>query len=240
MNKYILPNWPAPPTIRAAITTRILGAELKENQTELKKNLQLTQSVQWLNQVHGNRVIDLALQQDDLTADACFSRKPGQVCAVMTADCLPLLICDVSATVVAAIHAGWRGLLAGVINQTIQALTVEPAKLMVWLGPAIGPDHFEVGEEVRQSYIDRDSAYASGFQFISGTQWLADLYHLAKLNLAQLGVNQIYGGGYCTFCDEQLFFSYRREKGKTGRMASLIWLEENYRMTPFIASQDEQ
>lgn len=239
MNKYILPNWPAPSTIRAATTTRILGAELKENQTELKTDLQLTQSVQWLNQVHGNRVIDWALQQSDLAADACFSSKPGQVCAVMTADCLPLLICDVSATVVAAIHAGWRGLLAGVITQTIQALKVEPAKLMVWLGPAIGPDHFEVGEEVRQSYIDRDPSYAAGFQFISGTKWLGDLYHLAKLNLAQLGVNQIYGGGYCTFCEEQLFFSYRREKGTTGRMANLIWLEENYRMNPFVALQDK-
>ncbi len=216
MNRYIFPNWPAPSTIRAATTTRILETP----------DLQLTQPVQWLNQVHGNRVIDLALPQPDLTADACFSRKPGQACGVVTADCLPLLICDVSATVVAAIHAGWRGLLAGVINETIQALNVESAKLMVWLGPAIGPDHFEVGEEVRQSYIDRDPAFASGFQPISNAKWLADLYHLAKLNLAQLGVNQIYGGGYCTFCDEQLFFSYRREKGKTGRMASLIWREQ--------------
>ena len=160
--------------------------------------------------------------------DGAFSRRPGHICAVLVADCLPVLLCDRAGTVVTVIHAGWRGMSEGIIERTISAIGTLSSPLMAWLGPAIGPDHFEVGEEVRTAFIERDENIA--LAFISRGRdnhgkWLADLFLLARQRLTDAGVAEIYGGGECTFSDPSRFFSYRRE-GKTGRMAGLIWLEQ--------------
>ncbi len=233
MNKFIFPNWPALKGIRAATTTKLFGdlsrkqnnpTDLIRLDAELKTDLQLPQIPKWLTQVHGNQVIDLEKPLDGMVGDASFSRSPAQICAVFTADCLPILVCDKSASLVAAIHAGWRGLLSGVIDNTIKALNCDPNHLRVWLGPAIGPDHFEVNDAIRQDYVNRHPDYALGFHNNSG-HWFADLYQLAKVNLKQLGIQEIFGGGLCTYCDHQQFYSYRRDQGDTGRMVSLIWLE---------------
>ncbi len=157
-------------------------------------------------------------------ADASFSRQPGTVCAVMTADCLPLLLCNSEGTVVAAAHAGWRGLCDGVIEAAVAACNERPARLMAWLGPAIGPDAFEVGAEVRAAFMERNPAAAAAFSDIGDGKYLADIYALARQRLNAAGVEQIYGGEECTVIDRARFFSYRRD-GQTGRMASLIWLE---------------
>lgn len=215
----------------------------------------------WLNQVHGARVFELALpalsfpisgrgregeglarpialdagklQSGEITpeADASFTRLPGQVCAVLTADCLPVLFCDEAGTVVAAAHAGWRGLAGGVLEETVRAMGVEPGRLLAWLGPAIGPDSFEVGPEVREAFVMQNPMAGIAFRpAFPGTldetprKWLADITMLARIRLAGVGVERVYGGGTCTFKDVRRFFSYRRE-GITGRMASLIWFE---------------
>ncbi len=164
-------------------------------------------------------------------ADASVARQPGQVCVVQTADCLPVLFCDMAGSVVAAAHAGWRGLASGVLEETVQAMGVAPERVLAWLGPAIGPEAFEVGEEVRQAFIERHPLAAVAFRpALPGTldeaprQWLADIYALARIRLAAIGVEEVYGGGLCTYRDAARFFSYRRD-GRTGRMAALIWLE---------------
>jgi polyphenol oxidase len=148
----------------------------------------------------------------------------GTVCAVMTADCLPVLMCDQQGTRVAAVHAGWRGLASGILERACESLAVRPECLLVWLGPAIGADAFEVGPEVRQEFIAADPTADAAFRPSDSGRWLADLAGLARQRLARLGVTAVYGGGYCTFSDPRRFFSYRRD-GVTGRMASLIWLE---------------
>jgi hypothetical protein len=141
----------------------------------------------------------------------------------MTADCLPLLLCDPHQRSVAAVHAGWRGLAAGVIEGAVARLTEEPARLLVWLGPAIGPDAFEVGPEVRAALLAADPGVDSAFRHRPGDKWLADIYALARARLAALGTTRVYGGDLCTFADQRRFFSFRRD-GATGRMASLIWI----------------
>ena len=146
-----------------------------------------------------------------------------QVCAVLTADCLPVLLCDRQGTRVAAAHAGWRGLCTGVLEATVDAMGVAPDRLLAWLGPAIGPGAFEVGEEVRGAFVTRDAAAAAAFVSCGPGRWLADLYALARMRLRSVGVTAVYGGGLCTFSDSDRFYSYRRD-GETGRMASLIWL----------------
>jgi YfiH family protein len=168
-------------------------------------------------------------------ADASFTRQPGQVCAVLTADCLPVLFCDESGTVVAAAHAGWRGLAGGVLEETIAAMAVEPGRILAWLGPAIGPDNFEVGPEVREAFVMQNPMAGIAFRpALPGTldetprKWLADITMLARIRLAAAGVESVYGGGLCTFRDPKRFFSYRREQ-QTGRMASLIWFERPQR-----------
>lgn len=212
----------------------------------------------WLNQVHGTRVFEIVLPpspagggSDSLgdaagggaksslfdlgrvvqEADASLTREPGQVCAVLTADCLPALFCDDAGTVVAAAHAGWRGLASGVLEETVKSMNVEPGRLLVWLGPAIGPDSFEVGPEVREIFVAQHPMAGIAFRpALPGTldetprKWLADIYMLARIRLAAIGVERVYGGGDCTFKDVHRFFSYRRD-GATGRMASLIWFE---------------
>jgi len=186
----------------------------------------------WLSQVHGTGVIKLDSGSVGLPeADASMTQVPGCVCAVLTADCLPVLFCDRAGTRVAAAHAGWRGLAAGVLESTVEAMGVPGDDILAWLGPAIGPHSFEVGEEVYRAFVDQNSDAAGAFVASIGSdpadnknRWLADLYQLARLSLKKVGVTSVYGGGFCTYEDRERFYSFRRD-GETGRMASFIWLE---------------
>jgi len=244
LNNYIKPDWPAPKNIIAVTTTRACGnLILEHNRKKLIHDLNLPNEPVWLHQVHGTTVISVDSPTPALTADAAISTKPNRICAVLTADCLPLLITNTQGSIVAAIHAGWRGLLAGVIDNTVNTLTAHtPADtLLVWLGPAIGPKHFEVGPEVREAYLDRDKRYQTAFsahaaqelrpdhQERGNNKFLANLYQLATLALNHLGIsnNHIYGGNFCTHQDadpeNHRFYSYRRDQGVTGRMATLIY-----------------
>ena len=155
--------------------------------------------------------------------DAAVARRKGTVCAVMAADCMPVLLADASGAVVAAAHAGWRGLSAGVIEAAVDAMRVAPAEVIAWLGPAIGPRVYEVGEEVRAAFLKRDAAAAAAFVPTRSGHWLLDLYAVARQRLAKLGVERVYGGGLCTYSDPERFYSYRRDRA-SGRMAALIWL----------------
>ena len=238
---WIVPDWPAPATVRALSTTRAggvsaapyaslnLGTHVGDDPVCVAANRTLLRRVVphepcWLNQVHGTTVVDAASVVGVPNADASLSRVRGAVCVVMTADCLPLLLCDRSGTVVGAAHAGWRGLHGGVIEATVRAMGVAPAELLAWLGPAIGPQAFEVGDEVRAAFVGVDGRAEAAFRSAGQPgKWLADLYLLARQRLAALGVSGIYGGDCCTVSDAARFFSYRRD-GVTGRMASLIWL----------------
>lgn len=181
----------------------------------------------WLEQVHGVRVVDAATVSGAVEADGSVSRTPGVACVVMTADCLPVLFCDRAGTVVGAAHAGWRGLVAGILEATVEQMGVDPGEILAWLGPAIGPGAFEVGPEVREAFLERDQGAAGCFRpspANSEDRWVADLYGLARRRLWAVGVEDISGGGACTFEGER-YFSYRRD-GRTGRMASAIWIKE--------------
>ena len=242
----IVPTWPAPATVRSLITTRQggasrgvyagfnLGDHVGDDPAAVAANrAQLAARVggqpAWLNQVHGTCVIDAAAVVGGASAppaaDASCARQPGAICAVMTADCLPVLFCDRAGTVVAAAHAGWRGLLAGVLESTVAAMRVPGAELLAWLGPAIGPRAFEVGDEVRSAFVAAADDAASAFVPAPGGKWLCDIYRLARQRLAARGVTQVFGGAECTLSDATRFYSYRRD-GVTGRMAALVWLEE--------------
>ena len=231
---FLIPEWPAPAKVRAAVTTRYSGnlamhvqddpAAVAANRQRLSRELALPQTPVWLEQVHGVNAVNL----DNLASfigDAAYTQSPQKICAILTADCLPLFLTSRSGDKIAAVHAGWRGLLAGVINAAILALQAPVTDLLVWLGPAIGPDHFIVGSEVREKFISRHPDYAAGFCQAENGRWLADIYRLAKINLShcQAPMQNVYGGGLCTFCDRDRFYSYRRDQGTTGRMASLIW-----------------
>ncbi|MBN9123592.1 MAG: hypothetical protein BGO99_04765 [Nitrosospira sp. 56-18] len=248
MRDWIMPQWPAPGNVRALFTTRNggvgrdpyatfnLGDHVGDDPQIVSRNRLLLREIlpsepMWLKQVHGRRVLNA--DHDDCSipchADASFSSRPGSVCAVMAADCLPILICDRAGTLVGAIHAGWRGLATGVIEQAISEMRESSHAdlcLMAWLGPAIGPDHFEVGDEVREAFVARDPLSARAFRRHGAAQtpkWLADLFLLARLSLNRAGITEIHGGNECTFSNPEKFFSYRRD-GQTGRMAGLIWL----------------
>ncbi len=239
---FNIPDWPPPANVRAASTTRTGGASVGsyaslnlgshvgdapaaviENRARVQRTLGLERSPTWLNQVHGTGVAEAGSYAVPLTADACTARSAGNVCVVLTADCLPVLFCDEVGEAVAAAHAGWRGLVGGVLEETIGALQLPPHRLLAWLGPAIEQDAFEVGEEVRAQFVARDGAFAASFISNSTGRWQADLYGLARHELMRLGVARVYGGGFRCFEDQDRFFSYRRD-GQTGRMASLIWL----------------
>jgi len=245
MADWIAPDWPAPPTVRAAATLRSGGvsqgvfsslnlgshvgdeaAAVAENRRLLRAALKLPAEPTWLNQVHGIEVVDAegVTPEAPPTADASVARSAGAVCVVMTADCLPVLFCDRAGTRVGAAHAGWRGLAGGVLGETVKALDVQPSQLMAWLGPAIEQDAFEVGHEVHEAFIGRAADNAGAFRANARGRWQADLYQLARNELARLGVAAVYGGGFECFADSKRFFSYRREN-RTGRMATLIWLE---------------
>lgn len=239
MTEFIVPDWPAPLSVRALATTRgggygagpyagfNLAAHVGDDPLAVAANRQwlrhrLPAAPGWLRQVHGIRCVDAARAGHNAEADASFTRSPAVACAVMTADCLPVLFCDGAGSVVAAAHAGWRGLAAGVLESTVAAMAAPAPELMAWLGPAIGPEAFEVGDEVRAAFLADDGAAAAAFRS-RGDKWLCDLYALARLRLARLGLTQVFGGGLCTYGDKDRFFSYRRD-GATGRMATLIWL----------------
>ena len=236
----LLPDWPAPPGVRAAMTLRTGGASggpyaslnvgdhvgdeptaVAENRWRLREALSLPAEPLWLEQVHGTNVARFGPSAKP-RADAAVALEPGQVCAVMVADCLPVLLADLTGTCVAAAHAGWRGLAAGVLEATVAALPADPSELVAWLGPAIGPEAFEVGPEVRQAFLAVDAAAEVAFRPGTGDRWLADVYALARQRLAGAGVTNVHGGGLCTVSDPARFFSYRRD-GVTGRMAAVIW-----------------
>jgi len=247
---WINPDWPAPANVHAVMTTRSGGVSLApfdsfnpashvdddpvavaENRRRLRR--WLPSEPLWLNQVHGCEVVCEVANQATAgvpSADAGVAFRPGEVRAVLTADCLPVLFCDEAGSVVAAAHAGWRGLAAGVLEATVAAMGIAPEHILAWLGAAIGPAAFEVGDEVREAFVSRHPLAGVAFRpALPGTldeaprKWLADIYALARIRLAAIGVYRVYGGGLCTFNDPR-FFSYRREP-RTGRMASVIWLE---------------
>ncbi|ODN66249.1 peptidoglycan editing factor PgeF [Methylophaga muralis] len=240
---FLTVNWPAPKHIKALTTTRNgghsiapyeslnLGDHVGDNPDYVTANRQrlietalLPNEPLWLKQTHSTDVIHSSQWQHDIEADAIVSDSTNKVCAVMTADCLPLLITDKSGTQVAAIHAGWRGLQAGIIENTIAKFPHSRSELLAWLGPAIGPQAFEVGPEVKAAFVAVDPAAESAFIKAHSDRYLADIYQLARQHLNAQGVTAIYGGDYCTFNETQRFFSYRRD-GVTGRMATLIWIE---------------
>jgi len=235
-------DWPLPAGVHAAFTTRIGGVssapwdtfnvathvgdahgDVATNRARLKSLLALPAEPGWLSQVHGTVVADLDSQpQGVITADAAVARAAARVCVVMVADCLPVLFCSRDGQRIGAAHAGWRGLASGVLEQTVKALGVPGDELTAWLGPAISQRHFEVGEEVRETFVNADRAANSRFKMNARGRWQADLPGLARLRLASLGVTDVHGGNECTYADRERFYSHRRD-GKGGRMAALIW-----------------
>ena len=273
---WLVPDWPAPANIHAATTLRTGGVSpapyfslnpaahvgdaadsVGQNRRIIKEMLDLPAEPVWLDQIHSNRAVKAVKTAELQQADAAYTDQSGVVCSVMTADCLPLLVCSTDGMQVAAIHAGWRGLLAGVISNTVAAMKIPLNPLhstgsgqafskgeanqfrnvdlgsplckrgargdfLVWLGPAIGPDCFEVGAEVREAFLEKSPAFNPAFKGQGNGKWLADIYRLAKIELAALGITDVYGGTHCTVTEHERFYSYRRDN-QTGRMATLIW-----------------
>lgn len=219
---FIEPSWPAPKNIKSYTTCRTGWTKRADPIDSL---FAVPHQPIWLKQVHGTTVVTAPIENKEVIADACYTTEKARICAVLTADCVPILICNHSATAVAAIHAGWRGLSAGVIENTVHAMQQPVDELMAWLGPAIGPTKFEVGNDVYETFCQQNADAASAFTQHGEDKWLANLYALATFRLQALGISQIYGGEYCTYSQEDLFFSYRRDGKDTGRMASLIWME---------------
>jgi YfiH family protein len=252
MTAFIQPDWPAPDNVVAFTTTRQggvsappyeslnLGFHVGDAPAAVAANRELLAPVLpssavpcWLQQIHSTRVVEAGSAQLDTAADAAWSRSGNAACAVLTADCLPVLLSSLDGDVVAAVHAGWRGLVAGIVENTVQAMACEPDRLIAWLGPAISQPAFEVGPEVRDQFLQ---SVPSGQKqqteacFLPGEQrqghYYADLYSLARIRLHSSGVHQVYGGGLCTYSDSERFYSYRRH-GETGRMASVIALKNS-------------
>jgi len=237
---WIQPDWPAPPNVRAFSTTRSggvsrgawsslnLGLHCGDDPSLVEQNRARLSEVlpapaQWLHQVHGTSVVQHSARVTcELEGDALVSFEPHQVCAVLTADCLPIFFCNRRGDRVGIAHAGWRGLAGGILEATVRALDEAPNQLMAWMGPAIGPQAYEVGSDVAEAFPDE---FPAGFTR-HGDRFLLDIYSVAKLKLAAAGVQEVYGGRYCTMSDPERFFSYRRD-GATGRMASLLWLDSD-------------
>ncbi|MGI9232904.1 MAG: peptidoglycan editing factor PgeF [Woeseiaceae bacterium] len=211
---WIAADWPAPETV-------IGGTTLKRGDIA---SLDLPGEPCWLNQVHGANVVTAVHYEKPPVADASVSEQPGAVCVVRTADCLPVLFCSADGTEVAAAHAGWRGLAGGVLEATVTRMAHEPVDLLAWMGPAISQAAFEVGSEVREAFLEADAEAEICFAANERGRWQADLYALAKRRLSSMGINRQYGGGLCTFSDEDRFFSYRRS-ADTGRMVSFVALK---------------
>lgn len=239
---WIVPDWPAPANVRAFATTRDggvsegaygtmnLGMSSGDDPARVARNREILSShlpemPQWLRQQHGTHVERLLAQRHEHApiADGTFTTRPGRVCGVLTADCLPLLLCDRAGTQVAAVHAGWRGLAAGIVEQAV-ATFADPAQVLAWMGPAIGPQAFEVGPEVREAFLAGDPGADAAFVPHGPGKHLADLYALARRRLAASGVPQAWGGGFCTLREATRFFSYRREKA-SGRLGTFAWLD---------------
>ena len=240
---WIVPDWPAPARVHAFVTTRgggvsegayasmNLGLSSGDEPARVARNREivtelLPQPPRWLSQVHGIEVADLDEPPvaERPRADAAVTGTPGRVCTVLTADCMPLLLTDAKGRRVAIAHAGWRGLAAGVIENAVAALQTEGSSVLAWMGPAIGPEAFEVGADVREAFMAKDSRAQDAFIAHTPGKYLADLYELARQRLEALGVTQVYGGGFCTYYDTGRFFSYRREQ-QSGRMGAFIWID---------------
>jgi len=244
LDEYLVPDWPAPGSVKAVITTRRGGASrgpfdsfnladhvgdaddsVQQNRRKLMQDWHLRQPPLWLKQVHGTHVVDASRAHPAIEADGSFAFGPAPACVVMTADCLPVLLCDRAGERVAALHAGWRGLAAGIIEQGLQCLQRPGEEILVYLGPAIGPAAFEVGGEVRDQFCRVLPQAESAFSARAGGKWLADIYQLARQRLLASGVEAVFGGGRCTVTESSEFFSYRRDR-ECGRMASLIWVDD--------------
>ena len=241
---YVGPRWPAAAGARAVTTTRAGGLDLgpcatlelgrprtpasraEANRRRLRRALSLPGDPVWLRQVHGARCVRLEGNEspDTLEADAAWTDRPGVVCAVLTADCLPVVLRSRDCRAIGVAHAGWRGLASGVLEALAEGMPVAAVELEAWLGPAIGPAAFEVGPEVRAAFVDADSGAAAAFLPGTGDRWHADLYALARRRLQWLGVTTVRGGGYCTYRESDRFFSHRRDGAATGRMGTLAWL----------------
>ena len=238
---WIIPEWPAPHCVKTLITTRLggfsqgryasfnLGDHVGDDALAVRENRELLckylpAEPKWLKQVHGTKVANADTLYAPVEADASVARKANNLCAILSADCLPLLMCDANGSVVAAVHCGWRGLAAGVIEKTVSAMRTDPGALLAYLGPGISRKAYEVGEDVREAFMRSDASAQQAFSAREPGKWLADLYLLARERLNCLGVKKIYGGNFCTYIEAGRFFSHRRD-GNTGRMASLIWLD---------------
>jgi YfiH family protein len=241
---YLIPNWPAPINIKACFTMRMDGHSkppyesfnignhvgddekaVAANRKQLITELKLPQTPFWLNQVHGTQVACADDIDSATTADAIYARKTNNPCVILTADCMPLFLCDRQGTIVALAHAGWRGLAAGVIENTITAMKIPGKNILAWMGPAMGPQKFEVGSEVREQFLATDPDATAAFMPLPNQKWLANIYLLAQQRLHNCGVTAISGGDHCTFTEKEKFFSYRRDGKQSGRMAALIWIE---------------
>ena len=238
---WIVPDWPAPPNVRAVVTTRVggasegpyaslnLGERVGDEPSAVERNRArlrtfLPADPLWLHQVHGTEVVDVETAHPRLHAYGAVARTRAAVCAVLTADCLPVLLASRAGEAVGIAHAGWRGLAAGVIEATVARMTVAPGAIVAWLGPGIGRRAYEVGRDVHDAFVARDPGAAEAFSPTRASKYLADLYALAKRRLMAAGVTAVYGGGFCTYEDSARFFSHRRDR-TTGRFASLVWLE---------------
>jgi YfiH family protein len=236
---WIVPDWPAPPQVKALITTRSggvsrgpyasfnLGLHTGDDQQAVSTNRALLagllpQEPRWLAQQHGTAIVDADAIVAAPAADASIARLPGTVCVIMIADCVPVLFTDRTGTLVAAAHAGWRGLAGGVLERTVQRMAVPATEILAYLGPGIGPRAFEVGSDVYRAFVDRDPDAADAFVTAGPDKWRADLYALARRALGRVGVSAIFGGNFCTVSDSRRFYSYRRDR-ITGRMAALVW-----------------
>ena len=244
-DNYIQPFWPAPDFIKAYTSTRHLQnrkpitafdffnlgdhvqddpAIVSKNRQQLVAELQLPEMPTWFNQVHGGTVAELKDNTlSGLAVDACYTRLPNKVCAMLTADCLPVLLFHPERDAVAAIHGGWRSLYADIIVNTVSALDLPAAELYAWLGPAISGAHYTVGDDFRNKFLEKSGDYQSAF-YVEEADWHCDLYQIAKIQLNQLGISHIYGGTYCTFRQDDLFYSYRRDGARSGRQITLIWI----------------
>jgi polyphenol oxidase len=214
----VVPDWPAHPRVHAFVTTRASGDMARPSARRVLADVAPEPPV-WMRQVHGSNVIDADARPVFPEADGAVARQRGRVCAVVTADCMPVLLSDSEGTAVGVAHAGWRGLAAGVIEATLAAMRLPPGRIIAWLGPAIGPAVYEVGEDVHAAF----AGYESAFQPSRPGHWRLDLYEVARRRLAEKGVERVYGGGFCTYSEGERFFSYRRDRAEE-RMASLVWL----------------
>lgn len=239
---WIEAEWPAPKNIRAGTTLRTSGYSKKpfdelnlalhvedesdcvrKNRNTVIESLHLKSEPNWLDQIHSSKIINLDITSENLNADASYTTKNHNICTIMTADCVPILFCNIEGTQVAAVHAGWKGLSNGIIENSVNALT-SPEKLLAWIGPCISSSHYEVGADVYENCINHSASLENGFEIINDDHWNCDLVKITKILLKNCGVGAIYECNLCTYENSDLFYSYRRD-GKTGRTASMVWME---------------